>query len=72
MDQLALRLLSSLAGGYREAVPLPVDWEARVRFAAVLINVRALARALRKHPPNQYTQHQVSVLSEDLATLRRW
>lgn len=68
-EQLPYRLEAALVRGYGEIMPLPSDYEQRIRFACVLINVRALARSLQKRPPNRYTQHQIEVLREDLAFL---
>lgn len=68
-EQLPYHLLSELLRGYGEVVPLSVDYEQQIRFTSILINVRTLARSLQKRPPNSYTQHQLKVLHEDLATL---
>ena len=50
-------------------VPLPSDYEQRIRFTSLLINVRALAHSLQKRPANRNTQHQLQVLRDDLAFL---
>ena len=55
--------------GYGAIAPLPLDYEQRIRFTSVLINVRALARSLQKRPADRYTQHQLEVLRKDLAFL---
>lgn len=68
-EQLSLRLLPALLAGYQEARPLSPDYEQRIRFTALLINIRALARSLQKRPPDRYTRHQLEVLREDLAWL---
>ncbi|HEU0000221.1 MAG TPA: aminoglycoside phosphotransferase family protein [Ktedonobacteraceae bacterium] len=59
----------SLIRGYGEATLLPPNHEESIRFASILINIRALARSLRKHPPNRFTRHQLKVLREDIAVL---
>ncbi|MBO0777554.1 MAG: aminoglycoside phosphotransferase family protein [Ktedonobacteraceae bacterium] len=69
-EQLAYPLLPALLSGYDEIVTLPADYEQRVRFTSLLINVRALARALQKRPPNRYTDHQLMRLRADLAALQ--
>ena len=68
-EQLPFRLEGPLVRSYGEIAPLPSDYEQRIRFTSVLINVRALARSLQKRPANRYTQHQLAVLREDLAFL---
>ena len=59
----------SLVRGYGEVTLLPANYEQSIRFASILINIRALARSLRKHPPNRFTWHQLKVLREDIAVL---
>jgi hypothetical protein len=68
-EQLPYCLEAALVRGYGEIMPLPSDYEQRIRFTSVLMNVRALAHRLQKRPPNRHTQHQVEVLREDLAFL---
>lgn len=68
-EELPYHLLPELICGYGEVIQLPADYEQHIRFTSILINVRALVRSLQKRPPNKYTQHQVKVLQEDLATL---
>ena len=68
-EQLPCRLEAALVRGYGAITPLPSDYEQRIRFTSLLINVRALARSLQKRPANRYTQHQLEVLREDLAFL---
>lgn len=68
-EGLRVRLLPSLVRGYNEVAALPDDHVRRIRFASVLINVRALVRSLRKHPPNRHTQHQIARLREDIDVL---
>lgn len=68
-EQVPFRLEAALVRGYGEIMALPSDYEQRIRFTSLLINVRALAHSLQKRPPNRYTQHQVEVLREDLAFL---
>jgi aminoglycoside phosphotransferase (APT) family kinase protein len=68
-ERLPFRLEAPLVRGYGEIMPLPSDYEQRIRFTSALINMRALARSLQKRPPDQYTQHQLEVLREDLAFL---
>jgi len=68
-EQLPFRLEAPLVRGYGEITTLPPDYEQRIRFTSLLINVRALARSLQRRPPDRYTQHQLEVLREDLAFL---
>ncbi len=68
-EQLPFRLEAPLVRGYGEIMTLPPDYEQRIRFTSLLINVRALARSLQRRPPDRYTQHQLEVLREDLAFL---
>ncbi len=68
-EQLPFRLKAALVRSYGEIMPLPSDYEQRIRLTSLLINVRALARSLQKRPSNRYTQHQLEVLREDLAFL---
>jgi aminoglycoside phosphotransferase (APT) family kinase protein len=68
-ELLPFQLLPALVSGYREIGELPEDYEQRIRFTSLFINVRTLARSLHKRPPNQHTQHQLDVLREDLAAL---
>lgn len=68
-ELLPFSCLSALISGYGDRVPLPLTYEHHIRFASLLINVRALARSLQKRPPNCFTQHQLKVLREDIAAL---
>ncbi len=68
-EELPYHLTSSLVYGYGEIAALPSDYEQHIRFTSLLINVRTLARSLQTRPPNQYTQHQLVVLREDLKAL---
>ena len=61
--------LPVLIRGYREVTSLPPNYEKAIRFASILINIRALVRSLLKRPPNRFTQHQVKALKEDIAEL---
>lgn len=63
-------LEAALMRGYGEVVKLPEDWTERVRFAGVLINVRALARAMGKGGSGRYVEHLVGVLRKDMRGLR--
>lgn len=58
-----------LLRGYREVVPLPLDYERHIRLASILITVKALASTLQRHPPDQLTQEQLQTLRYDLAAL---
>ncbi len=68
-ELLPFRLEAALVRSYGEIMPLPSDYEQRIRFTSLLINVRALARSLQKRPPDRYTQHQLEVLRKDIAFL---
>lgn len=63
------QLFQALERGYTEITPLPSDYEPILRFTSVLINLRALSRAFRTRPPDQYIWRQLEVLREDLASL---
>lgn len=69
-EQLSTSLLPELLRGYEEVIQLPADYAQRICFTSILINVRTLARSLQKRPPDRYTQHQLKVLHEDLASLQ--
>jgi aminoglycoside phosphotransferase (APT) family kinase protein len=68
-EQLPFRLEATLVRSYGAIAPLPSDYEQRIRFTSLLINVRALARSLQKRPANRYPRHQLEVLREDIAFL---
>jgi aminoglycoside phosphotransferase len=68
-EHLPLPLFSALLQGYASIVSLPETAEAQIHFESVLVNVRALARSLRKQPPHRYTHHQLDRLRADLAAL---
>lgn len=68
-ERISYSLLPALVRGYGEVAPLPSNYELAIRFASILINVRALARSLQKRPPDRYTRHQLKVLREDIAEL---
>jgi aminoglycoside phosphotransferase (APT) family kinase protein len=68
-EWISYSLLPVLVGGYSEVTSLPSNYEQAIRFASILINVRALVRSLQKRPPNRFTQHQVKALREDIAIL---
>lgn len=68
-ERLPVLLEPALLGGYSELLALPLDIQQRVRFEALLINVRALARSLRKRPLDRWTRHQLEVLRADIAAL---
>lgn len=59
----------ALIRGYNEITFLPENYEQAIRFASILINVRALVRSLQKRPINHYIRHQVKMLKEDIAFL---
>jgi len=67
--QLSLGLEAALVRGYGAIAPLPSDYEQRIRFTSLLINVRALAHSLQKRPANRYTHHLLEMLRDDLAYL---
>ena len=55
--------------GYSEVALLLPHYEQAIRFAGILINVRALVRNLQKRSPDHYTRHQLKLLKEDMAEL---
>ena len=67
--QLSMGLEAALVRSYGAIVPLPSDYEQRIRFTSLLINVRALAHRLQKRPASRYTQHLLEMLRDDLAYL---
>jgi aminoglycoside phosphotransferase (APT) family kinase protein len=69
-ETLPNRGLSALTRGYEESISLPSNHEQSILFTSILINIGALAKSLRKHPANRYTQHQLQVLREDLVALQ--
>lgn len=68
-ELLPFRLEAALVRSYGEIMPLLSDYEQRIRFTSLLINVRALARSLQKRPPDRHTQHKLEVLRKDIAFL---
>ena len=66
------RLLPALLEGYREVLPLPPDRERRISLMSVLIGVRALARNVRRQPPNAYQRHLASAIQRSIALLNSW
>lgn len=68
-EQLPFHLETALLRGYGEIISLPSDYQRRICFTSVLINVRALARSLQRRSPNRYTQHLMDVLPRDMAFL---
>jgi aminoglycoside phosphotransferase (APT) family kinase protein len=68
-EYLPLPLLPALLQGYASTRSLPETIEQQIHFESLLVNVRALARSLRKRPPNRYTHHQLDRLRADLAAL---
>ncbi|GHO47931.1 aminoglycoside phosphotransferase family protein [Ktedonospora formicarum] len=70
-ERLPFRLTPALMHGYADLAPLPASIEQYICLESLLINVRALARSLRKRPLDRYTHHQIMVLNTDLETLLR-
>lgn len=68
-ELLPFSCLPALISGYREQISLPLAYEQHIRFASLLINVRALVRSLQKRPSNRFTQHQLDVLRADITAL---
>ncbi len=68
-QQLLPGLESALVDGYRETVSLGTGYEHHIRFASLLISVRALARSLQKRPPGWYTQYLLKALRKELEIL---
>jgi aminoglycoside phosphotransferase (APT) family kinase protein len=68
-EYISYSLSTVLIRGYNEITFLPAKYEQAIVFASILINVRALARSLRKHPPDRYIRHQIKVLKEDMVVL---
>jgi aminoglycoside phosphotransferase (APT) family kinase protein len=64
-------MLPSLLEGYADVVPLPPDYRAQIRLVGVLIAVHALARNVRRHPPNAYQRHLASAIRSNLVSLQR-
>ena len=68
-EYISYSQMTALVRGYSEIVSLPANYEQAIRFASILINVRALVRSLQKRPPDRFTQHQVKRLRGDMALL---
>lgn len=68
-ERLPMLLEPSLLHGYGDMRALPPQIDLRIRFTALLINVRALARSLGKRPLDRWTLHQLRVLRADLVAL---
>ncbi len=68
-ERLPPGLETALMKGYMEVVPLEMECEHYIRFASLLICMRALARSLQKRPPNWYTQYLAEMLRKELAFL---
>jgi len=68
-EYLPFPLEPSLVRGYGKWFSLPADYLLRIRFASILINVRALSRSLQKVPLNRFIRHQLEVLRADLLAL---
>lgn len=62
-------LLPALLEGYREVLPLPPDHERQINVLSVLIGVRALARNVRRQPPNAYQRHLASAIWRSVTLL---
>lgn len=72
-ETLPFQLTEALISGYSEITPLPADFMLRICFASLLINVRALARALQKQFINDhYIKRKSTVLRTDIAALHKW
>lgn len=65
----AYPFFSALERGYQEITPPPPDYEQRLRFTSVLINIRALSRAFQTRLPDEFIWHQLAILQEDIAAL---
>lgn len=63
------RIFSALERGYAEVAPFSTDYEPRLRFTSVLINLRALSRAFQTRLPDEYIWRQLETLHQDLAFL---
>ncbi len=68
-ETLPEMLLPALLEGYREVLPLPPDHERQINVLSVLIGVRALARNVRRQPPNAYQRHLASAIWRSVTLL---
>lgn len=68
-EYLPYKLLPALLHGYEEVIELSDNYMNIIRFTALLINVRALAKSLQKRPPNRFTMHQIEAIQRDIAML---
>lgn len=66
---LPYQLLPALLQGYQDVTLLPNGYMKYIYFTSLLVNVRALARSLRKRPPNCFTKHQIEMIRRDLTAL---
>jgi aminoglycoside phosphotransferase (APT) family kinase protein len=64
--------LPALLEGYAEVVPLPPDHRAQISLVSVLIGIHAMARNVRRHPPNAYQRHLASTIRSNVASLQRF
>ena len=69
-ERFPMQLEPYLVQGYEDVASLPPDYEHRIRFTSLLINVRTLTGSLQKRPLDRFTQHQLDVLRKDLALLQ--
>lgn len=68
-ETLPALILPWLLEGYHTVTPLPDDCELRIRFTALLIAIRALARLLIKNRQSAYRQHCLHAIRREIALL---
>jgi Ser/Thr protein kinase RdoA (MazF antagonist) len=68
-ETLPYLLLPALLEGYRDVLPLPPNHERRIALVGLLIGVRALARNVRRRPPNAYQRHLSAAIQRAVALL---
>lgn len=64
-------MLPALLEGYADVVPLPPDHRSQISLVSVLIGIHALARNVRRHPPNAYQRQLASAIRSNVASLHR-
>ncbi|GCE08827.1 phosphotransferase family protein [Dictyobacter aurantiacus] len=65
-EHLPFDLQTPLVQGYDSVKTLPADYQQRICFNSILINIRILSHILQTRPPSWYTQHQLEALRQDL------
>lgn len=68
-EMLPILLFPYLLEGYYEMTALPHDYEQRIVLTSLLITIRTLARAMKRHPQSFQEHHALKVLKRDVQAL---